>query len=88
MQKVWDKLLDNEFVAAYEHGFVVYCTDGQYRRFYPRIFTYSADYPEKSVLLFLYIRHDLRANMLLLSQGPHCHYSRQGFMPLPAMPCP
>jgi hypothetical protein len=26
---------------------VIKCCDGEWRRFYPRIFTYSADYPEK-----------------------------------------
>jgi hypothetical protein len=34
---------------AYEHGFVCKCPDGVTRRLYPRIFTYSADYPEKQV---------------------------------------
>jgi hypothetical protein len=47
MQKVWDLLLDDEFIEAYEHGFVLTCLDGIARRFFPRIFTYSADYPEK-----------------------------------------
>jgi hypothetical protein len=47
MHKVWDKLLDDNFVDAYEHGFIMECQDGISRRFYPRIFTYSADYPEK-----------------------------------------
>ena len=49
MQEVWNLLLDDEFVAAYKHGFVMLCCDGRWRRFYPRIFTYSADYPEKCV---------------------------------------
>jgi hypothetical protein len=40
-------LLDEEFLYAYEHGIVIKCCDGVTRRFYPRIFTYSADYPEK-----------------------------------------
>jgi hypothetical protein len=31
-------------------GFVVRCGDNIERRVYPRIFTYSADYPEKYVL--------------------------------------
>jgi hypothetical protein len=47
MHKVWDLLLDSDFLAAYEHGFVLTCLDGITRRFYPRILTYSADYPEK-----------------------------------------
>jgi hypothetical protein len=47
MHKVWDHLLDDEFIKAYKHGFTMECLDGVWRRFYPRIFTYSADYPEK-----------------------------------------
>ncbi len=43
----WHTLLDSEFIQAYEHGMVVKCKDGVIRRLYPRIFTYSADYPEK-----------------------------------------
>lgn len=46
----WRYLLDNEFVHAYCHGIVVTCYDGLKRRFYPRILTYSADYPEKILL--------------------------------------
>ena len=44
---LWSILLDNEFVEAYRDGIVVQCYDGIYRRVFPRIFTYSADYPEK-----------------------------------------
>lgn len=43
----WKILLDAEFVEAYTHGIVISCSDGMMRRFYPRFFTYSADYPEK-----------------------------------------
>ena len=43
----WRTLLDEHFLHAYEHGIVITCCDGITRRFYPRIFTYSADYPEK-----------------------------------------
>lgn len=43
----WDIILDDEFIDAYRHGIVITCLDGQKRRFYPRIMTYSADYPEK-----------------------------------------
>ena len=49
MHQVWDKLLDDDFLHAYEHGFVAECLDNVWRRFYPRLFTYSADYPEKYV---------------------------------------
>ena len=44
---VWRRLLDPEFCHSYEHGVVVTCADGIVRRVFPRIFTYSADYPEK-----------------------------------------
>ncbi|KAG6904012.1 hypothetical protein DXG01_013224, partial [Tephrocybe rancida] len=43
----WKIILDDEFLDAYEHGIVIKCLDGLCRRFYPRILTYSADYPEK-----------------------------------------
>lgn len=47
MHAVWRELLDDEFIHAYKHGIVIECADGIQRRFYPRLFTYSADYPEK-----------------------------------------
>lgn len=46
-QGVWDVLLDEEFMEAYEKGIIIEFSDGIKRRVYPRIFTYSADYPEK-----------------------------------------
>ena len=46
-QGVWRLILDDEFRQACEHGMVVDCIDGIRRRIYPRLFTYSADYPEK-----------------------------------------
>ncbi|KAL7281058.1 hypothetical protein ACG7TL_004360 [Trametes sanguinea] len=49
----WACVIDDEFVHAYEHGIVVDCIDGVRRRLYPRIFTYSADYPEKMLLATL-----------------------------------
>lgn len=47
MQRIWLLLLDEEFMKAYEHGILVTCGDGVIRRIFPRIFSYSADYPEK-----------------------------------------
>ncbi|KAJ2935345.1 hypothetical protein H1R20_g1749, partial [Candolleomyces eurysporus] len=47
MHAVWRMLLDDEFLHAYTYGIVIKCVDGIERRVYPRIFTYSADYPEK-----------------------------------------
>ena len=49
MQHVWKIILDDDFKEVYIHGFVVECLDGRYRWFFPRIFTYSADYLEKYV---------------------------------------
>ncbi|KIK37340.1 hypothetical protein CY34DRAFT_15768 [Suillus luteus UH-Slu-Lm8-n1] len=46
----WKVLLDDKFVEACKHGIVIHCCDGIERRFYPRVFTYSADYPEKALL--------------------------------------
>jgi len=47
MHAVWSILLDDDFTHAYTYGFVMKCIDGVERRIYPRIFNYSADYPEK-----------------------------------------
>ena len=47
MHAQWMILLDDEFLEAYHQGIVIECCDGIMRRFYPRILTYSADYPEK-----------------------------------------
>ncbi|KAG5639975.1 hypothetical protein DXG03_002044 [Asterophora parasitica] len=50
LHAVWKCILDGDFLYAYEHGIVIRCPDGILRRFYPRFFTYSADYPEKVLL--------------------------------------
>jgi hypothetical protein len=47
MHEVWNALLDEEFLDAWENGVVIRCADGIERRVFPRIMTYSADYPEK-----------------------------------------
>lgn len=47
MHAIYLLLLDEEFMHAYEHGLVMKFADGIYRRVFPRLFTYSADYPEK-----------------------------------------
>ncbi|KAL1697707.1 hypothetical protein EV121DRAFT_219143, partial [Schizophyllum commune] len=47
---IWDMLLDEEFMHAYEHGIILQCLDNIYRRVFPRFFAYSADYPEKVLL--------------------------------------
>lgn len=50
MHAQWRVLLDDEFVDAWEHGIIIKCCDGIERRFYPRVFTYSADYLDKLVM--------------------------------------
>lgn len=50
IQSVWTVILDDEFVDAYTHGILFEFQDGITRRIFPRIFTYSADYPEKYVV--------------------------------------
>ncbi|XP_006454215.1 hypothetical protein AGABI2DRAFT_62391 [Agaricus bisporus var. bisporus H97] len=47
---IWLLLLDEEFCYAYVHGVIVMCGGGVRRRLFPRLFTYSADYPEKVLL--------------------------------------
>jgi hypothetical protein len=47
MHAVWKFLLDDDLLHSYKYGMVLRCRDGIERRIYPRIFTYSADYPEK-----------------------------------------
>jgi hypothetical protein len=49
MHGAWELLLDDEFIEGYRLGWVVKCEDGVVRRLFPRILTYSADYPEKFV---------------------------------------
>ena len=49
MHAIWSFLLDKDFLHAYTYGIIIQCIDGIERRVYPRIFTYSADYPEKYV---------------------------------------
>ena len=42
-------LNDPDFVKACREGIVVLCQDGVLRRLFPRLLTYSADYPERLV---------------------------------------
>lgn len=49
MHKILSIIFDEEFVRQYKEGVVILCADGISRRIFPRIFTYSADYPEKCV---------------------------------------
>ena len=49
----WKTILDDEFMEAFLHGIVIHCIDAITRRFYPRLFIYSSDYPEKCVRTYL-----------------------------------
>ena len=48
-------LIDDEFVEEYLHGIVIMCHDGIARHFYPCLFTYLVDYPEKWAPNFIHI---------------------------------
>ncbi|KAL6303260.1 hypothetical protein BKA93DRAFT_735257 [Sparassis latifolia] len=50
MHAIWKLILGDRFEDACRHGIVVMCGDGILRRLYLRLFTYSADYPEKVLL--------------------------------------
>ena len=43
----WLALLNEELIGAMKNGLRINCADGITRLFFPRLFTYSADYPEK-----------------------------------------
>lgn len=77
----WKVILDDQFLEAYKHGIVIRCSDGVARRFYPRIFTYSADYPEKLVLKTLDCI-DPFADIKIFEGSPLKH-SKFGWMSLP-----
>jgi hypothetical protein len=47
MHALWHRMLNNEFLHAHEHGIPIMFLDNVERLVFPRIFTYSADYPEK-----------------------------------------
>ncbi|KAJ7586852.1 hypothetical protein C8J56DRAFT_1051158 [Mycena floridula] len=51
MQAIWSLLLDKKFMTAYKYGIVILCADNILRRIFPRFFCYSADYPEKVLLV-------------------------------------
>jgi hypothetical protein len=61
----WMVLLDDEFMEAWKHGIVILCCDGIKRRFYPRIFVYSADYPEKWVICSAKCRYSIIADLYM-----------------------
>jgi len=47
MHAVWELLLNDDLMKAYEKGLIITCGDGVTWKVFPHLFTYSADYPEK-----------------------------------------
>lgn len=80
-QSCWNILLDAEFLHAYRHGIVLQCPDGIFRRVFPRIFTYSADYPEKCVICPLCFSY----KYLSLLKGFNSNDQRHGDLPVSAL---
>ena len=80
----WKILLEDDFIEAWKHGIVITCCDGVARRFYPRIFTHSGDYPEKYEFTILcsvcFVIHAL--------QNPPGKHSESGHVPMPAVSYP
>ena len=54
MHAIWRILLQGDFEKACKDGIVLRCVDGIARRFFFRILTYSADYPEKYVVCYMH----------------------------------
>ncbi|KAF7293522.1 hypothetical protein MIND_01130500 [Mycena indigotica] len=50
MHRIWDLLLSEDFIDAYDNGIKIRCWDGVVRLVFPRFFIYGADYPEKVLL--------------------------------------
>jgi len=46
---IFSLLINDRFIDAYQHGFVLDCGDGHWRRLFSQILMYLADYPEKCV---------------------------------------
>ena len=82
MHGAWAIILDDDFIHACTYGIVIMCIDGIERRVYPRIFTYSADYPEKYVLI---IYHRVGFSTSSADQGSVGNNSRQWPFPLPSV---
>ncbi|KAG2069592.1 hypothetical protein BDR04DRAFT_942865, partial [Suillus decipiens] len=49
-QACWEILLDKDFLDTYCYGIVLKCAGSVLHRVFPRIFMYSADYPEKYIV--------------------------------------
>ncbi|KAG2064847.1 hypothetical protein BDR04DRAFT_1130612 [Suillus decipiens] len=47
---IWCILIDDNFLDEYRDGIIIKCHDRVTHQVFPRIFTYSADYPEKVLI--------------------------------------
>lgn len=79
-------MLDDELIDSMKYGLVLLCPDGIERCFYPRIFTYSADYPEKQVFRSHSI-HGFCTNKYLcfFEQNSSGRLPEQRRMPVPSL---
>jgi hypothetical protein len=77
---VWELILDDEFLEAYDFGIVLKFPDGTERRVFLRFLSYSADYPEK--WHFFEIQ---RCIAYACIQDSHRSNPRSWGMPLPTM---
>ncbi len=81
---IFSQILNDKFIHAYQHSFVVECRDGHHHRLFPQILIYSADYPEKcihsiwlSVLLSKNTKNTYRVLLSTIKSNtehlcPHC----------------
>ncbi|KAF8585213.1 hypothetical protein K439DRAFT_1646676 [Ramaria rubella] len=82
---IWALLLDEEFLIAYKQGIVILCADGVLHRVFLRLFTYSADYPEKSGLqrdhkcCVTQSREDTHAQLSSISLTRQFIYGKSGY---------
>ncbi|KAJ3549639.1 hypothetical protein NMY22_g803 [Coprinellus aureogranulatus] len=61
--KQWSILLSAEFIDAMKYGIVHTCLDGKKRCFFPRILTYSCDYPENRDLITIMFMQGFSRNV-------------------------
>ena len=77
---VIELILKGQLAEAYKHGILIEFPDGVTRRVFPRFYSYSADYPEKSVTLCRMLGYSLTSQ-----QGSDCNYEEPGPVPLPTL---
>ncbi|KAI6118557.1 hypothetical protein EDD16DRAFT_1692885 [Pisolithus croceorrhizus] len=74
---VWKTLLDDKFIEVYGNGIVIRCHDGVLCHMNPQIFMYSADYPEKIIIVAI---HDKGLCPCPRCCLPKSSFSHLGFM--------